>query len=383
MGAAKAVSMTGADVRPEHSLAKTDEAEKQPMIANAQTMRAAANASGKSPFAMLREMMKLSRGPGKLTTEDYLTYRLYDPNLSEEEKLRFASDNQHWRIAGYKINERWLGVTEDKFFCSTLLSATGLPTPETQAVIEPDGRTFGATPALRTSDELAAFLREDAQFPLFGKPNAGVCSYGVRLITGIDGDHVIFEGAEPAPVADFFEGLTDDTPYLLQSRLFNHDAIAALTPYLATVRLVHLVEPDAVQTPFAAIKIPSKTNIADNYWRAGNVLADIDVASGVIKRAITGKGPQTVDLETFPETDAPLIGLELPFWREAIELGVATARVFAMQAYQSLDLALTPTGPVIVEVNSGGAFELPQLASGKGVLTDEVKAFFNEAGAKL
>ena len=48
-----------------------------------------------------------------------------------------------------------------------------------------------------------------------------------------------------------------------------------------------------------------------------------------------------------------------------------------------MDVAITPDGPSLIEINSGGAFDLPQLASGRGLLTDEVQAFFAACGVRL
>ena len=48
-----------------------------------------------------------------------------------------------------------------------------------------------------------------------------------------------------------------------------------------------------------------------------------------------------------------------------------------------MDIGVTPTGPKLIEINTGGDFDLPQLASGRGFLTDEVQAFFGECGVRL
>ena len=40
-----------------------------------------------------------------------------------------------------------------------------------------------------------------------------------------------------------------------------------------------------------------------------------------------------------------------------------------------MDVAITPAGPLLVEINTGGGFNLPRLASGCGFLTDEVRDF--------
>ena len=48
-----------------------------------------------------------------------------------------------------------------------------------------------------------------------------------------------------------------------------------------------------------------------------------------------------------------------------------------------MDVAITPRGPVLIEINTGGGFDLPQLASGRGFLTGDVVEFFAECGVRL
>ena len=45
-----------------------------------------------------------------------------------------------------------------------------------------------------------------------------------------------------------------------------------------------------------------------------------------------------------------------------------------------MDIAITADGPVLIEINTGGGFDLPQLASGEGFLSDEVANFFRACG---
>jgi hypothetical protein len=45
-----------------------------------------------------------------------------------------------------------------------------------------------------------------------------------------------------------------------------------------------------------------------------------------------------------------------------------------------MDIGITQAGPVLIEINTGGGFDLPQLASGEGFLTDEVRDFFRACG---
>ena len=66
--------------------------------------------------------------------------------------------------------------------------------------------------------------------------------------------------------------------------------------------------------------------------------------------------------------------------RELRDLNAACARLFAPIRYHSLDIAITDKGPVVIEINFGGGFDLPQFATGKGLLTDEIRGFFESRG---
>jgi len=51
---------------------------------------------------------------------------------------------------------------------------------------------------------------------------------------------------------------------------------------------------------------------ADNYWRGGNLLANLDVETGVIRRVVRGKGVALEELADHPGTGQKLAGLALP-----------------------------------------------------------------------
>lgn len=334
----------------------------------------------KPPFAVLKEWWALHRGPGKLSIEDYFLYRLYDPCRSPEERARFISDSLHWPVVAVCNDLSWSAATEDKWLSYQLLERFGFPVPTTVAVIDAGVRAFGRTPVIREPMGLREFLREAKSFPIFAKPNRGVGSFGAFIITGIDGDRVLLDQAEPIGAAEIFSSLIGGHTYLLQNAVVNAAPIRALSPYCATVRTVNLVTADRVNTPFTLLKIPAKDAIADNYWRKGNMMADLDPRSGTIRRVVRGKGSKIEELTHHPDTGQELVGMTLPFWDRLCAVNEACARHFAPLRFHSLDIAVTDAGPVIVEVNNGAAFDLPQIASGRGLLTDEIRSFFAECG---
>src|SRR3546814_11697609 len=77
------------------------------------------------------------------------------------------------------------------------------------------------------------------------------------------------------------------------------------------------------------------------------------------------------EFQQHPVTGQQLVGTRLPHWQALRRLNDACARLFAPVRSQSLDIALTDSGPVVVEVNVGGSCLLTQLASGQGFPPEE------------
>jgi hypothetical protein len=329
----------------------------------------------KSMPQMIAEQWRVARGPGRLSTRDYFRYRLYRPELTEADRMAFISDDVNWPVINQVSDRTWRAATEDKWLSYQILGAAGVPTPPTKAVFDTTARSFVKTRKLASADDLGRFLANEARFPLFAKPNSQLASFGAFAVRSFaDGQALIHTGERLTP-ADMVAKLFGEVSFLLQDCIANHPAIAALADGLATIRLMNFVGPGGVATPFAVLKIPAGGNIADNFWRPGNLLANIDVTTGTLTRVIRGHGPDEEELESG-------VGLAIPFWSEVLDLNRRAAEFYAPVAYNSLDVCVTPAGPLVVEINSGGSFDLTQSASGKGMLTPDVLAFFAGRGWK-
>ena len=84
-------------------------------------------------------------------------------------------------------------------------------------------------------------------------------------------------------------------------------------------------------------------------------------------------------LEDHPSVEG-LMGLKLPHWNALLDMNERAAQLYAPLRYQSTDIAITQDGPVLVELNYGGGFDLPQNATSRGMLTPRVRAFFESCG---
>lgn len=181
----------------------------------------------------------------------------------------------------------------------------------------------------------------------------------------------------------FFRDVIGENAYILQEVVQNHADILAHTDTLATIRMVNMIDGDGVYVPAAVLKLPSSRNMADNFWREGNMICNLDPATGEILTLVSADGPGLVHHEAHPESGAELIGTRLPHWEALREVNERVAKLHSPLRYQSTDMAITEDGPVVIEVNAGSSFTLPQYASGKGLMTPKVRALFRSYGSEI
>jgi hypothetical protein len=126
-------------------------------------------------------------------------------------------------------------------------------------------------------------------------------------------------------------------------------------------------------------KIASAPNHIDNFSKGkyGNLMASIDVATGVATRALRGFWPDTEVAIDHPETGARLEGFQLPWWEEILDICRQGGAVFPLMRIHHWDFALTDRGPVILELNDVGGTIGAQI-HGQGLLTEEVRTFLRQ-----
>ena len=350
-------------------------------VGNAAYMRQAVKKSGRRPMALAREFLRLNRGRGRLPFSEYVQYGVYDTaRHGPEDQSRFIANRLHWPITHTCCDMSFQAVTEDKWLCSHTLAKSGVRFPETLAVIDRGDRTYPGTRKISTVDELRDFANSGDALPFFAKENRGICSWGAMVGLEADGERVHIENEGWIDYETLLDRMIADTPYLLQKREANHAFFGRYCGALATIRICLLLTAAGVRIPFAVLKLPSRENIADSFWRPGNLACDVDPETGEILTVRSKDALGTTDYPNHPETGEPILGERIPMWDRVLDLAERTAWIFEPARYQSMDIAVGEDGPILVEVNTGGGFDLPQLASGRGFLTDEVVAFFRDHG---
>lgn len=344
----------------------------------------AVSESGKSLLAVVWEIATLSWSRGKLQPSEYFLYQVYDDERfpPEVKKTFLGSDGQSRLLR--VLGTPWTVIAGDKPTLSALLRGHDLPIPETQAMRHCD-RTFPGAQTLRSKDDTRRFLRENASYPLFGKPTDSVCSMGVVDIERFDAasDCIATSGGQRVPAEEFADQVEEfaDGGYLFQTRLVPHPKIAEIVGnQIATVRMFVLVDDDGPVLLRAAWKIPGGKSVADNFWRSGNMLGSLDVDTGEVMRVLRRTKLGTEQVHAHPVSGVCFDGLKFPHWDRMKDMVMRGAAALPKCHVQGWDVALTDRGPVLVELEGdGGDPIMEQLCFDSGLLQGRYLEFYKKA----
>jgi hypothetical protein len=282
-------------------------------------------------------------------------------------------------------NSEWWGLMRNKLAITTLLGGYGFPVIPTLALYS-DALCMRNAPVLRDPGALAAFLRASTDYPLFGKPmdsqrslgSIGLDAYEAPSDSLLCGpDRKLPVGTFAAAVAEHYKG-----GYILQRRITPHAGVRAIAgDRLATVRVITILADAGPEVLRALWKVPAGRNVADNFWRSGNLLATLDLTCGRVVRVVRGSGLGLEEVTHHPDTGAALVGIEVPNWREIFRLALDAAATLAEVRLIGWDIAAVEGGALIVEPNFTPDFIMAQLADRRGMLDARFNAFLAECTA--
>jgi hypothetical protein len=266
-------------------------------------------------------------------------------------------------------------LLENKIAADGYLATYGIPTIPLVAIYHADLKTGGAL-VVPDEQRLREFLTDEANFPLFGKPTEeqqSLGSVGLRRYLPQERSLETHDGS--VTLDAFVEQLRTHYAkgYLFQKLVSPHTAMRAVCgDRLATVRIITIVDEAGPKVFRACWKIPAGGNAADNYWRPGNLLAQLDIAEGKVLRVLSGSGLELQQFDRHPDSGAALIGFQIPHWRRLVDIVLEAARLMHHVPLIGWDVAVLDDGPAVVEMNERPDFMLPQLADSRGIMEPEL-----------
>ena len=287
-----------------------------------------------------------------VSATDYYHFHFYDPAIAWSDKPRYVCPRGS-RYYPYQANPlQFTAALSDKYLMKHLLRGFGLPTP---AVIARLGQRSGV-------NHCAEFERVVRTLPeqFVIKANQGSGGRKLHFIAHRQGE--LWCNGEHVSVQALWDILTPglDSGYYIERCLSNTRWIQTISPgCLNTYRVVTIRTPDGrYHAPFVQLRLGHGDSRVDNTESGG---IPVRIGSDGVSIRINSFTPVT-----HPDTDAGLLGLEVPNYTEIVALALRASRCFHFLGTIGWDIADTPDGLTIIEGNTlWGPHPTP-------ILTDEL-----------
>ena len=197
-------------------------------------------------------------------------------------------------------------------------------------------------------EEFTAFIQ--GQEGIFAKPNHGSCGKGVTKLKPAD-----FPNAEA-----MLNHIRENKLIILEHALPQHEDMSKLHPAsVNTLRIVTDLVDDQIHIAYIMVKIGRGGHCCDNTGQGG-MLCRVDPETGKIRSVATDDYFNI--FESHPDTGVKFEGYTIPMLDQAIVLAKEAAREIPQMRHIGWDVAITPTGPAIIEGNEYPGTDLCQLA---------------------
>lgn len=199
-------------------------------------------------------------------------------------------------------------------------------------------------------DDLRSFLSRHDR--VIAKPARGEGGAGIT----------IYDTADVADVEAWRTSLIEGDQTLLEEVLSQHPQLAEIYPdSVNTVRMITYRDPRDELHVIASVLRIGNGSVIDNFASGGmfTMLDDDGVA------LYPGVDKQSHIYPAHPVTGTPIRGFAVPHYAEIVEMVAEAAKRLPTVPYVGWDIAITPTGPALIEANhNSSVFQMKPSASG-------------------
>ena len=302
---------------------------------------------------MIRLYLKNSIGPNY-----YLQAGMADQNMSWSYKCSHISDKDY-HAALDKLNPRpYRKITQHKLSEKSFLQFSHIPCTDLIGFLEPV-KGFDVNGNHLTNDQqLIDLLSNYIDKTVCIKIPEGYGGKGFFAGTiFLDKDILKIKGLNEeqaltiSEVLDRYRKVIATEGLLFESFIEQHPSFAQLNPSsVNTLRIWVLQTADKVEVIGTYIRMGRAGKLTDNAG-SGGIMCPVNLKTGVLDKGLTTSVPFRDDYEQHPDHQAQIYGVKLPYWDEIISCATETLRKLPYTKFVGLDLAMTTTGPLIIEVN--------------------------------
>ena len=337
--------------------------------------------TGKGQIRQGYEILCLALGPRRFSPVEYYTEGLWRTDLSAEMRASIISEKQSKEINRQLSpidGDSLRGLLTDKLLTALTLRGAGFPVLAPRAIFGKVLRVPGVE-SLASEKEIASFLRREGTLPIFGKPLHASLAIGAASYMSLadNGESIILGDRRRVNLAALTAEIAGNFArgYVFEPVIRQHPDVERVTgPAVGGLRIVTLRTADDVEVLYTLHRLPAVGAMMDATSGANPyTTAHIDSETGRVIRAQAMDSMEADGLVASLVTGVRFDNVVLPFMKECHSLVLDVHRLLVRPGLLGFDLALTPDGPLITEVNSNPYHTSYQHAAYRGFLNPDFR----------
>jgi hypothetical protein len=260
---------------------------------------------------------------------------------------------------GKKLYDGYLSyicLLRDKHVFYKFVTGLGLPTPRVVALYDKGKIRWAGSEKFEGMDSIYRHQNAD----LICKPVSGETGIGVLDIKQKNGKLII--NGKASSVDDLKNQAA--SKLILQERITQHHKMARLhSGSVNTIRIATFNSENRIDVFNAILKIGAPGKVCDN-WHFGGTIVGIDLDSGKLMPFGVPPTKCAHKLSQHPGSDVSFDGFDIPYFHDALALAKRLHREFYDIHTIGWDIAVTESGPTVIEGNDNWDFRMFQVYYG-------------------
>jgi hypothetical protein len=247
-------------------------------------------------------------------------------------------------------------LCEDKQLTYAMLKAYNIAQPKMLLGFD-NGKVYNEANTLLKAEEVNKVISASGAAKIFIKPRFGLGGRGIVVFTRSEGGQFLNEEAQVLDYSYFISELKEGF-YIVQEGMVQHPELNEVYAHsVNTFRVFTECVNGEARVLYALFRMGSGGQQIDNA-SSGGMYLKIDAETGLLAEHAYNTGRRT--FTSHPDTGFVFKNAKIEAWNEAKAFALATTKKFREIKYMGWDIAFSPDGPVVIELNNAPGLNILQ-----------------------
>ncbi len=311
----------------------------------------------KGLLQVLHELNVLSRY-WKCFPDSYFRFAMFKKEYDSMELMKTYVPQGAYARYCVNRNPKYQVLIDDKILFHDIMTRYGLPVPE--RLFSFSYGMFKTNGHLLSDQEVDQILSSFTDPQIFIKRNMCGEGSGVHLAKRKEDGYYVASGLKltAATIRAHF----NKAEYLFERQIVQHPVMAQFNASSVNTCRIITYKNKAIA---CGARFGREGSFIDNAAKGGLVVS-VDMQTGLLG----AYGLREYDATKYyehPDSHVAFKDVAVPFWHEMVAAVERTSSMLPYYSSVGFDVACTPNGPVIIEVNTGTGASAPQMGKDRGI----------------